>query len=909
MTSTRPSQDHAEKLLRQACAELDRALRAGEAQPVERLLAEYPVLEQQPELAVELIYTEFVTRESLGQQPTAEAYHERFPSHRVALDRLFQVDALLRPDAAGASTGLGTQWEETWQRGAPPAPELVAPRKLGAYDLLEKIGSGGMGVVYLARQRGLNRLVAIKLLRTGPFADETEKLRFQREAETIAALQHPNIVQVHEVGEHLGEPFLVLEYCAGGNLRSALQQQPLPPEAAAALVETLARAVHFAHTRGVVHRDLKPANVLLSTPPKDAESGEGTEARAKPFGGLLPSSSAKITDFGLATRLETTGPRSSTGRIVGTASYMAPEQAAGLPGWVTPLVDVYALGTILYECLTGRPPFLADSDLETLRQVLAEEPVSLRRLQPMLPADLEVICLKCLAKEPNKRYPSAEALADDIRRFRSGEPIVARPSSFSERSIKWVRRNRTAAALIGVSVLALLIILGLNVAYLLWLRSAYDQAQEATLRAEQNAARAKEALAAEAKRRQQARTALDTMTAGMLDSFLAQQSLFTPQQKAYLQGMLRQYESFAADTPKDEQTQVGMADAFIRVARMYSAIDQPIQAEAAITRAVSAYEELLPANPDEYRNALAVCCQNRAVIRLKNRMNEEAEVDFARALHLFEELRKQKPNDAWTNLNLARCATTFGVLLYQQGKLPEAEERHRRAVELLTEQRASNPKDASLAEALADALTNLNMVHCEMKHLPGAYVEACEAIVKLRQEVLALRPTELGAKGRLALAFHNLGVQLSEAEQEDAAMASYRQALEIFDRLRRQQPGVPQHRFEWSRTATHIAKRWIARKDYAKADALLKEADAESNRLLETFPTHSEYQLHHAACLLTQGNSARHQGQLQAARACYQRSGELLEKVLRTFPNHPLAKNYRQSLKNAEARLNQSAGS
>jgi WD40 repeat protein/tRNA A-37 threonylcarbamoyl transferase component Bud32 len=308
--------------------------------------------------------------------------------------------------------------------GAGPAGGVLG------YEILGELGRGGMGVVYQARHTKLGRLVALKMILIAEHAGPEERARFQTEAEAVARLQHPNIVQIYEVGEQDGRPFFSLEFCAGGSLEKKLGGVPLPPREAARLAETLARAMHAAHEAGVVHRDLKPANVLLAK--------DGTP---------------KITDFGLAKKLGEVG-QTATGAVMGTPSYMAPEQAGGKSADIGPLADVYALGAILYECLTGRPPFKAATALDTILQVVSDEPVPPRQLQSRTPRDLETICLKCLRKEPKRRYASALALAEDLRRFQAGEPIQARPVGRVERTVKWGRRNPVVAGLLAVVMLA-----------------------------------------------------------------------------------------------------------------------------------------------------------------------------------------------------------------------------------------------------------------------------------------------------------------------------------------------------------------------------------------------------------------------------------------------------------------------
>jgi serine/threonine protein kinase len=327
------------------------------------------------------------------------------------------------------------------------------------YEILGELGRGGMGVVYKARQLGLKRLVALKMLLAGPQASPSERARFKAEVEAIARVQHPNLVQIFEVGEHEGRPFFAMEYVDGGNLQDKIAAQPQPPARAAELVEVLARAIHVAHQRGVIHRDLKPANILLQR-----DEGRGTRD-AEPTGSASPLAPRpsplipKITDFGLAKRLDVSGGPTLTQHVLGTPSYMAPEQATGQSRNVGPTTDVYALGAILYQLLTGRPPFQGETALGIICQVTTDDPVPPRRLQPGVSTDLETICLKCLEKSPRQRYASAAALADDLHRFLAGEPIQARPISWWRRAAKWARRRPAVAGLLAVSGLALLLLL------------------------------------------------------------------------------------------------------------------------------------------------------------------------------------------------------------------------------------------------------------------------------------------------------------------------------------------------------------------------------------------------------------------------------------------------------------------
>jgi WD40 repeat protein len=467
----------------------------GERVLVEDYLRQHPAVRDHSEVAVDLIYSEFLLREQHGEWPDPAEYRRRFPEYAAALERQFALQRDFQTGrgaesapAVARQTRMGPQAPETVDphpTASPldpyatrvgslaPGQPLVPPVNLPAtspglprpevpgYETLGELGRGGMGVVYQARHRALNRLVALKMVLAGGHARAEELTRFRREGEAVAQLQHPNIVQIYEVGEAEGRPFFSLEFCAAGSLAGRLAGTPLPAEQAARLVETLAGAVQAAHTAGVIHRDLKPANVLLAGEP------------GAPLDRLQP----KVTDFGLAKKLDDASHQTASGEVMGTPSYMAPEQAAGKVKEMGPACDVYSLGAILYECLTGRPPFRAATPWETVRQVIADEPVSPRQLQPKTPRDLETVCLKCLEKEPQRRYASAEELAVDLRRFQAGEPIQARPVGQLERLLKWGRRRPALAGVCVLVPVAVVLFGGVSLAGALWQQSEKARVQ------------------------------------------------------------------------------------------------------------------------------------------------------------------------------------------------------------------------------------------------------------------------------------------------------------------------------------------------------------------------------------------------------------------------------------------------
>jgi WD40 repeat protein len=461
------------------CNRFEAAWQAGQRPPLAAYLAETP----EPQRAVllrELLALELEYRWKSGEAPTPEEYDRQFPEHAELIRQVFTEPPLppkgtaAMPAAVSEAATMPPTAFSSETAGLPPASEgrsaSPASERLSVpgYEIVAELGRGGMGVVYEARQISLNRVVALKMILGGQLAAPADLQRFRTEAENAANLDHRNIVPIYEVGEHQGQHYFSMKLVEGENLAQAISRrgaEHAESENASAsslrslrlcarLLESVARAVHYAHQRGILHRDLKPANILI-------------EWRAGGVNPLVPH----ITDFGLARRIEGGAGLTQSGAIVGTPSYMPPEQARAEKG-LTTAVDVYALGAILYELLTGRPPFQAATPLDTVLELLEKEPVPPRRLQPQIPADLETICMKCLQREPSKRYSTAADLADDLGSFLAGEPIAARPVGRLERFAKWVRRRPAVATALAAVLLALV---GLAVGGVWWRRAAEQQ--------------------------------------------------------------------------------------------------------------------------------------------------------------------------------------------------------------------------------------------------------------------------------------------------------------------------------------------------------------------------------------------------------------------------------------------------
>jgi serine/threonine-protein kinase len=719
------------------------------------------------------------------------------------------------------------------------------------YAIEGLLGRGGMGIVYLARQVQLKRLVALKMIRGAELTGPQEQERFRVEAEAAARLQHPNVVQIFEVGEVQGQPFLALEYVQGGSLANKLGGTPLPAREGVKLAETIARAVQAAHVQGVIHRDLKPSNVLLT--------GDGVP---------------KISDFGLAKQLGADSGQTQVGQILGTPSYMAPEQACGGAVAVTAAADVYAVGAILYEMLTGRPPFRAASVLDTLEQVRTQEPVPPTRLQPKCPRDLETICLKCLHKDPQQRYPSCEALADDLRRFLVYEPIQARPTGSIERLWRWCRRKPALASLAASAALLLVtVVIALSVG--LWAVN-----REKT--------RAERALTAEAQARQRTRQALDEMSSQVIDDWLSRQKYLEPIHQAFLEKALQYYEEFAQEAGDTEEIRHDVARAYLRVGEIQQKLGNHEQAEAALRHSQEVFNQLVADFPASagHKRELARSHDGLGILLKETGRLDGAEVAFGAELALIRQLVEDFPETPQYREDLAASHNSMATLLEVTGRTKVAEEHFREALVICKLLDTDFPDEPRYRHRLAKAYNNwgaLLRLTSRSKEAEDAFRAALEISAKL----VAALPSVPDYRDTRADSYHSLGIILAFSNRLEDAATAYREALALNKRLAADFPSVPDYRAALARGHSNLGRVLRKLKRLKDAEEAYREAVVIQQRLIEEFPKVTQNRVELAFSHNLLGVLFDSSGQLQEAEKPYRDALAQRKLLAEEFPKVP----------------------
>ncbi len=838
------------------CGQFEHEWRQGGSPRIDDYLPRVPP-EDRSDLLLELLLQEWRARRRRQEAFDPDEYRTRFPGEHQTLERAWQ-QWLRWLDAADTVSEADSQPASAGTADRPPV-------QMDGYEVLGVLGRGGMGVVYRARQVPLNRIVALKMILAGGHAQDEEKRRFLAEAEAIARVRHPGIVQVYDYGTHEGLPFFSLEYCEGGSLAERLAGTPLPPAEAAAMVEQLGRAVDAAHAAGIIHRDLKPANVM--------RTHDGTP---------------KITDFGLAKRVEGAG-QTQSGALVGTPSYMAPEQALGRRD-VGPAVDVYALGAILYEALTGRPPFKASNVPETLLQVVAREPVPPRQLNAAVPRDLETVCLKCLRKEPARRYSRAVDLAEDLRRWRAGEPIRARPVSQAERVLKWVRRQPLVAGLLAV------IVLGVVLAFVALrqeqVRTARqrDETREALGRALEAEKEASDNLAC-------ARQAVDECFGIAREDPDLQGEHLQKVRQVLLAKTLPFYRRFTSKRRDDPDLEATHADYLVRIALITGAIGSKAEALGELEQAREVIARSRAARPDDVgmQAAHADVLLWLGSVQHDTGKSREALQSLNQARDLLGPLTAAHPGNIEYRDQLAHVLAVLGHVHRELGDPRHALECTTGAQVLLQKLSARRPGSRRFALPLASTWNTLGRIHRESGNLPQAlrcYEQARDHLSRLSKA----HPGSASVTVELGAVWNNIGRIQAETYKPREAIASFEQARGLQERLTLMYPAVTRYQADLARTYNNLALEYQYAKRMARALTSYEQARAVQTRLCQAHPEAVQLHIDLGGTNVGIASLLRQTGRPKEALAPMAQAVQGLRATARRVPDHATC---RQFLRNA----------
>jgi serine/threonine protein kinase/tetratricopeptide (TPR) repeat protein len=663
----------------------------GNRVPLEQLVESLPNDLTSSNNILCLISNEVYLRELGGETPHLTEYQRRFPSLAEALEIQWGIDHLLSvPLSTGPNSSL--MFNET-QVGS-----LIDKR----YRVQHLLGQGGMGIVYQALDTKLNRVVALKCLVLSRLSNLTDRKRFRTEASTIAKLSHPHIVQVYDIGELTDEAYISMEYCDGGSLADWLRKGPLVAKCAAKICNQIASAIASAHAVNVIHRDLKPGNILLT---KDSQANIYTTVLEKHRGnglGDVPAwLVAKVADFGLAKQTDGDHPQTTTGDIVGTPAYMAPEQIAGWESGQEHLVDVYSIGAILYECLAGRPPIRGGSVLETLQLLQTQEPVRLRLLQPLVPVDLETITHKCLQREPRHRYPTAMEIANDLQRFLRGEPIHAKPVPTIQRMIKWARRHRAVATASATAAMALI---GLGISWGLFtyrLGIAKEQAESERVIANKQRDRAE-------RNSEWAMQAVDELITKVGDQSLANIPGMDSTRKSLLESAVQFCKKFQADSDSsDPEARNQVALSHRRLAKIYRTLGETEAWQSELESAAKIHRELVSEFPDQetYLSELGKTLNNLANVVAHVQGPDASILVTEEAIAIKESLVKNNPQSQSHRSSLATSLYAIGPK-YRVSSPEKAEASYKRSEALWSDLLQEDPNNAEFMKGASGLYNN-----------------------------------------------------------------------------------------------------------------------------------------------------------------------------------------------------------
>lgn len=778
---------------------------------------------------------------------------------------------------------------QAYQEAVTRSSTISQSASFGDYQIIDTIAKGGMGIVYKARQRKLNRIVAIKMILAGQFADETDVERFYAEAAAAGALRHPNIVGIHEVGEVSGQHFFSMDYVDGDSLSALVRENPLVPTRAAEFVKTIAETMQFAHEQGIVHRDLKPSNVLV-------------DKQNRPL----------ITDFGLAKSISATSQLTMSGAIVGTPSYMPPEQAKGEGEKVGPRSDIYSTGAILYELVCGHPPFRAATPFETVRQVIESEPLSPRQANPSIPQDLETICLKCLQKEPNNRYQTSQDLADELGRFLRGEPIIARPIGRIARLWRLCKRNPIPASAIAASVLFLIIAAVSTTVGLVQTRRALA-VSEASFRAQMNAVN-------------------DLMT-GVSENTLLNQPGLQPLRKDLLERALAYYERFAKERADDPAVQDELASAYFRIGAITEALESADKALPQYKTARAMQEKLLKRHPQDTARLEALGTTLNAMGTLEVRLRDyaAAQADFTAALQTREQLAKSDPKSSEFQRLLGNTHMNIGLAFYNAGDNEQARKEYLEAQRIHLAALQHQPNDNKLRRDLGKGYFNLgnvnwidgknaqaekdflaavatfealikdqpndlenNKLHAIcLRFLGDIHTDDAPAVARQRygeaierlDRLVSKNPDVLDYQLELAGVWMNVG--LLESSQEQSATVQFQQARRILAPLAEKYPTVLRFQRDLAKTLHALGFEQQASRDFAEARQQFVEASRLLQSLVKQYPEELDLLAQYAGVSIDLGQLEIEQGDAAAAVKAFQTACNMRQTLVDLQPDEP----------------------
>jgi serine/threonine protein kinase/tetratricopeptide (TPR) repeat protein len=686
--------------------------------------------------------------------------------------------------------------EEAQQAGKGPA--VATGASFGHYELIAPIAKGGMGIVYKARQRNLNRVVAIKMILSGQFADQQDVDRFYAEAEAAAALSHPNIVAIHEIGEVQGQHFFSMDYVDGQSLAALVQESPLPPRRAAEMVRTISETMQFAHDSGIIHRDLKPGNVLL-------------DKKQRPL----------ITDFGLAKQVTNQSQMTMAGAVIGTPSYMPPEQAAGKLDEVGPWSDLYSLGAILYECLTGRPPFRAATPFETIRQVMESEPLSPRLVNPSVPRDLETICLKCLQKERLRRYESAQEFADELGRFLRGEPIKARPISQVGRLWRLCKRNPVTSSVIAAAVFILVAATIISTGF-------YFQTAAALALSEQSD--------------KDARGVVDFFLTRFSEDALLNQPGMQKTRKELFEKALTLYQKFLTDRGNDPSIQDELAGALFRVGAITEVLQSLDDALPSYSKAREMQERLLVLRPNDPKRlkALGDTLVALGTVWVRKKDFDAARKDLGRAVEIRKKLVSTDTADTEYQRTLANAYMNIGLMELNAGRLAAARQPFEEAQKIREGALQRDRANVKIRRDLGKGYYNLGTLDQTEGNRVQAETHFSHAVAVF-EELTAVPNPDLDNQSLLAICYRLLGDVLSD-DRVAERRTWYEKSLDRLEPLARQNPDVIGYQTARAEVLLNLFELEMQAGNAAAARAALQRARDIYKPLVERFPGAPRYQ-------------------------------------------------------------------